>query len=212
MYFTYLDLPPVPKYLEEKILSIVDKPLANFHNSDAFVEYLEKNRSELNISAGQEVIDAIKNVEIDYSKSLGFPLSEAWEHFKNLAHFDFLEVTDEINDWARSNIDKNLAHVSIQAMYGGTTITPHIDEMRTKALNYVVSTGGDSKTCFYKPKKEFDHLIAYPQTIFPFDRLELVQEIYIEPYRWHELDVTKIHSVENLDPKLKRISLSVSIL
>lgn len=212
MYFTYLDLPPVPKYLEAKILSIVDKPLANFHDSEAFVEYIEQNRSDLNISAGQEVIDAIKNIEIDYSKSLGFPLSEAWEHFKELAHFDFLEVTEEINDWAKSNIDQNLAHVSIQAMYGGTTITPHIDEMRTKALNYVISTGGNSKTCFYKPKKEFEHLIAYPQTIFPFDRLELVQEVCIEPYKWHSLDVTKIHSVENLDPKLKRISLSVSFL
>ncbi len=212
MYFTYLDLPPVPKYLEEQILKIVDKPLANFHNSDAFVDYIEQNRNELNISAGQEVIDAIKNVEIDYSKSLGFPLSEAWTHFKDLAHFDFLEVNEELNSWARESIDKNIVHVSIQAMYGGTTITPHVDEMRTTALNYVISTGGNSKTCFYEPKKEYEHLVVYPQTIFPFDRLNLVEEICIEPYKWHKLNVTKIHSVEHLDPSLKRISLSLSYL
>ncbi len=212
MYFTYLDLPPVPKYLEEQILNIVDKPLANFHNSDAFVEYLEKNRNDLNISAGEEVIDAITNIEIDYNKSLGFPLSEVWNYFEDLAHFDFLEVNEELNKWARENIDSKIAHVSIQAMYGGTTITPHIDEMRTKALNYVISTGGKSKTCFYKPKKEYQHLVAYPQTVFPFDRLELVEEIQIEPYKWHELNVTEIHSVENLDPTLKRISLSLSFL
>lgn len=212
MYFTYLDLPPVPKYLEEQILQIVDKPLANFHNSEAFVEYMEKNRSELNISAGQEVIDAITNVEIDYSKSLGFALNEVWKHFKDLAHFDFLEVNEELNKWARETINSNVAHVSIQAMYGGTTITPHIDEMRTKAVNYVISTGGNSKTCFYKPKKEYEHLVAYPQTVFPFDRLDLVEEIHIQPYKWHELKVTEIHSVENLDPALKRISLSLSFL
>ena len=212
MYFTYLDLPPVPKYLEEQILQIVDKPLANFHNSDAFVEYLEKNRSDLNISAGEEVINAITNVEIDYKNSLGFPLSEVWNYFKDLAHFDFLEVNEELNTWARENIDANIAHVSIQAMYGGTTITPHIDEMRTRAFNYVIQTGGNSKTCFYKPKKEYEHLTAYPQTVFPFDRLELVEEVYIEPYKWHQLNVTKIHSVENLDPSLKRISLSLSFL
>lgn len=212
MYFTYLDLPPVPKYLEDQILQIVNKPLANFHSSDDFVEYLEKNRNDLNISAGAEVIDAITNVEIDYSKSLGFPLSEVWNYFKDLAHFDFLEVNEELNKWARENIDSNIAHVSIQAMYGGTTITPHIDEMRTRALNYVISTGGQSKTCFYKPKTEYQHLVAYPQTVFPFDRLELVEEIQIQPYKWHELNVTEIHSVENLDPTLKRISLSLSFL
>jgi hypothetical protein len=212
MYFTYLDLPPVPKYLEDQILQIVNKPLANFHTSDDFVEYLEKNRNDLNISAGTEVIDAITNVEIDYTKSLGFPLSEVWNYFKDLAHFDFLEVNEELNKWTRENIDNKIAHVSIQAMYGGTTITPHIDEMRTKALNYVISTGGESKTCFYKPKKEYQHLVAYPQTVFPFDRLELVEEIQIEPYKWHELNVTEIHSVENLDPTLKRISLSLSFL
>jgi hypothetical protein len=212
MYFTYLDLPPVPQHLEEQILQIVDKPLANFHDSSEFVEYLEKNRNELNISAGQEVINAITNVDIDYSKSLGFPLNEVWKYFKDLAHFDFLEVNDEINNWARSAISPDIAHVSIQAMYGGTTITPHIDEMRVKALNYVISTGGNSKTCFYKPKTEFEHLIAYPQTVFPFDRLELLEEVHIQPHKWHELNVTKIHSVENLDPLLKRISLSLSFL
>lgn len=212
MYFTYLDLPPVPQYLEEQILQIVDKPLANFHDSSALVDYLEKNRSELNIEASQEVIDAITNVEIDYSKSLGFPLNDVWKYFKDLANFDFLEVNKELNEWARDCIDSNIAHVSIQAMYGGTTITPHIDEMRVKALNYVIRTGGNSKTCFYKPKAEFEHLVAYPQTVFPFDRLELIEEVHIQPYKWHQLDVTKIHSVENLDPTLKRISLSLSFL
>lgn len=212
MYFTYLDLPPLPRHLEEQIFQIVDKPIANFHNTTAFVEYIEKNRNDLNISAGEDVINAINNVEIDYDKSLGFPLSEGWEHFKELAHFDFLEVNEELNNWAREHIDKNVVHVSIQAMYGGTTITPHIDEMRTSALNYVVSTGGNSKTCFYKAKKEYEHLIAYPQTIFPFERLELLEEICIQPHRWHRLDVSTIHSVENLDPALKRISLSLSFL
>lgn len=202
MYFTYLNLPLIPTHLEEKILEIVNTN--NYH--------LEKNRNELNISAGQEVLDAISSIEINYENSLGFPLSEAWNHFEELAHFDFLEVNQDLNDWARSNIDKNVAHVSIQAMYGGTAITPHIDEMRTRALNYVISTGGQSKTCFYKPKKQFNHLTIYPQTIFSFDRLDLIEEICIEPYRWHRIDVSTIHSVQNLDPAQKRISLSLSFL
>lgn len=212
MHFTYLDFPAVPKHLEKQIMDIVNNPKVNFHDSNAMVEYLEKNRSELNISASQEVIDAITNVNIDYEKSLGFPLADAWEHFEDLASFDFLEVNDEINQWARANIDPNIAHVSIQVMYAGTTITPHVDEMRTYAYNYVIRTGGDSKTCFYKAKPEFSHLTAYTQTIFPFERLERIEEVHIEPYRWHRLDTTTIHSVEDIDPDQKRISLSLSFL
>jgi hypothetical protein len=212
MHFTYLDFPAVPKHLEQQILDIVGNPKVNFHDSNAFVDYLEKNRNELNINASQEVIDAITNVNIDYTNSLGFPLEDAWEHFEDLASFDFLEVNEEINQWARANIDPNIAHVSIQVMYAGTTITPHVDEMRTYAYNYVISTGGDSKTCFYKAKPEFEHLTAYTQTIFPFERLDRLEEIHIQPYRWHRLDTTTIHSVENIDPDKKRISLSLSFL
>lgn len=211
MYFTYLDLPPLPDELEAQLLELVNAPIANFHNSDAFVESI-KNRSELNIGASDAIIKAITNIEYNETDSLGFPLSDAWEHFKDLAHFDFLEANTELNNWARQYIDPNVAYVSIQAMYGGTTITPHIDEMRSYALNYVVATGGNSKTCFYKAKEEYNHLHAYPQTIFPFDRLDLIEEIQIEPHRWHRLDTTTIHSVENLDPQLKRISLSLSFL
>jgi hypothetical protein len=97
-------------------------------------------------------------------------------------------------------------------MHSGTTITPHIDEMRRYAVNYVISTGGNSVTSFYKPKPEFEHLHVYAQTVFPFDRLDKIKEIQIEPHRWHRLDTSVIHSVENIDPTLKRISLSLSYL
>ena len=40
----------------------------------------------------------------------------------------------------------------------------------------------------------------------------LVEEIKIEKGRWHRLDTRQVHSVENLDPTKKRISLSLSIL
>lgn len=212
MYFDYLDLPKLPTELEEQLLALVDSPVDNFHDSDAFVESI-KNRTTLNIGASDAIIKAITNVEYNVSDSLGYVLADAWLHFKDLAHFDFLEVNDSLNEWARQYIDPNVAHVSIQAMYGGTTITPHIDEMRSYAFNYVVATGGsNSKTCFYKPKAEYSHLRVYPQTVFPIDRLDLVKEIQIEPHRWHRLDTSTIHSVENLDPLLKRISLSLSFI
>lgn len=212
MHFTYLDLQPLPRNIEERILEIVEKPIHNFHTSEEFVQYTTENRTNLNIEASEEIVNAIKNVEYDPTNSLGHHLSEAWKYFKELAEFDFLEVSEEIKIWIKNNIDLNVAHISIQSMHGGKTITPHVDEMRSFAYNYIIDTGGDTSTCFWKPKKEFEHLKVYAQTVFPYDRLDLLEEIKIEKRRWHRLDTRQIHSVENLNPAEKRISLSLSIL
>lgn len=211
-YFTYLNLPSIPSDLVDKILYLSENPLNNFHATDELVEHMKSNRDNLNISASNEVIDAITNLKIDYDKSLGYPLSEAATHFKELAQFDFLEVSEEIDAWARENISPDIAYVSIQSMYGGTTITPHVDEMRRYAYNYVITEGGDSRTVFYKPKEEYKHLEVYPQTIFPYDRITVMEKITIKKNIWHYLDTSTIHSVENLDPTKKRISLSLSFL
>lgn len=212
MYFTYLDLPPVPQDIEERILDIVNNPIYNFHSSEEFVQHALENRNNLNIEASNEIINAIKNVDYNPDDSLGYHLSEVWNHFTDLAEFDFLEVSQEIKDWVKYNINLNVAHVSIQSMYGGKTITPHIDEMRSFAYNYIIDTGGETSTSFWKPKTEYSHLKVYAQTVFPYDRLELLEEVKIERGRWHRLDTRQIHSVENLDPNKKRISLSLSIL
>ena len=212
MYFTYLDLPPLPKDIETRILEIVESPIYNFHSSEEFVRHTIENRNNLNIEASEEIIKAIKNVEYNPNDSLGYHLSEVWNHFKDLAEFDFLEVSEEIKEWVKYNINLNVAHVSIQAMYGGKTITPHVDEMRSFAYNYVIDTGGETSTCFWEPREEYKHLKVYAQTVFPYNRLNLLEEVKIEKGRWHKLDTRIIHSVENLDPSKKRISLSLSVL
>lgn len=208
MHFSYLNLPPLPLELEEHILGLTENPIQNFHDSEAFIASIEKFGNP----NSKKIIDSIRNISYDENKSLGFPLDQAHQYYSDLASFDFLEVSESINDWCKSNIDKNIIHVSIQAMYGGTTVTPHIDEMRSYAYNYVIRTGGNSKTCFYKPKKEFEHLKVFERTVFTKDRLDLVEEIQIEPGRWHMINTKMIHSVEQLDPKSKRISLSLSFI
>jgi hypothetical protein len=210
MYLTYVDLPPVPKYIRDQIIHIVEHPIHNFQNSASFVEYARKN---LNIEASQEIIDAIVGIEYNSQDSLGYHLSDAFKYFDDLANFDFLEVNDEIKKWVRENIDLDVIHISIQSMHSGKTITPHIDEMRNYAYNYIIETGGDkTSTCFWTPKVEYSHLKTYAQTVFPYDRLDLVEKIKIKECAWHKLDTKTIHSVENLDPHKKRISLSLSFL
>jgi len=208
MYFNYLEFPNLPNHLTQQVLDLVDKPIQNFHDSSAFIDSIKKFGNP----RADEIIKAITDIKYDPTDSLGYPLEQAHEFYSDLASFDFLEVTDEINQWAKENISKDILHVSIQAMYGGTTVTPHIDEMRTFAYNYVIATGGDSKTCFYKARPEFEHLRIYERTIFSKERLELIEEIKIQPHRWHRINTKTIHAVENLDPSSKRISLSLSFL
>lgn len=212
MHVTYLDFPPLPVEIEERIIFLADNPIKNYHSSEEFLNAASQNRSDLNISASEEIVNALKNQQYNPDDSLGYHLSEVWNHFTDLAEFDFLEVSEDVKNWVKDNISERVDHISIQSMYGGTTITPHIDEMRSFAYNYIIETGGGASTSFWKPKKEYEHLKSYPQTVFPYDRLELIFDTRIEARRWHKLDTGVIHSVENLDPNKRRISLSLSVL
>lgn len=211
MHLTYLDYPLIPTEIEQQILYLADNPIRNYHSSEEFLQAAQ-NRSDLNINASSDIVSALQKQEYNPNDSLGFHLSEVWNHFTDLAEFDFLEVSENVRSWVEQYFPKKVDHVSIQSMYGGTTITPHIDEMRTYAFNYVITTGGQAETVFWKPKKEYSHLKSYPQTVFPYDRLEVLDRIVIESKKWHRLDTSTIHSVENLDPLQRRISLSLSML
>ena len=211
-YQEFPNLPLLPLDIEQKILEIVKNPISNWHSSDELIKYTNENKDDLNVVVSQEVIDALKNAEYNPDDSLGYYLSEASNHFSNLAEFDFLEVSKEIKDWVNSNIKVDGAHISIQVMHEGKSVTPHIDEMRSYAYNYIIDTGGEVSTCFWRPKKEYEHFKIYPKTIFPYNRLDLIEEIKIQKNLWHRIDTRIIHSVENIDPSRKRISLSISIL
>lgn len=200
MHFTYLDFPVIPKDLESKILEIVDS-----HS------HTNSNRSGLNIEASDAVVSAIENTSYDSQDSLGLPIEESWKDFDNVAKFDFLDAPSEVTDWVVNNIDKDVGYVSIQVMHGGSIITPHIDEVRSYAYNYIL-TANDGITGFYKPSNEYRNYKAYAKTYFPYDRLTLIEEIKIDALRWHRLSTQTIHGVTNLDPNLKRISLSLSFL
>jgi hypothetical protein len=90
-------------------------------------------------------------------------------------------------------------------------VPPHIDEVRTSAINYLISSA-DATTNFYEPKSEFAPLSVTAQTAIPHERLELKQSSKIAERTWHKLDVGKIHSVENIATDSKRISLTLSIV
>ena len=198
MNFRYEDsFPKLPDDIVAEIYKLIENSIVSSDSS------LQLN------AVDKELLDELRSFTYNKADSLGFPMHTASEYFNNLATFDFLPVTSLINDWINDNINPKPELVTIQVMHDGSTITPHVDEGRTGVYNYILETGG-GVTKFYKNAKEFQHLTAYPQTIFTYDRIEEIETVDIEKNRWHYIDVSKIHNVENIQPSQKRISLSLS--
>jgi hypothetical protein len=198
MLFEYLNFPELPLDIEEEIFQIADYNITkSFRISDH------------NINADPSILDAIAMPEPDWKNELGIPMLES--PF-GTSKFYFCEATDNIKTWVNQNISRDINRIHIQIMFGGDFVIPHVDEIRQKAYNYILTTGGsDVETCFYEPKDEFKHLKITAQTYFPKDRLNKTYGITIFPKKWHRLSVNKIHSVENLDPTQRRISLTLSL-
>jgi hypothetical protein len=207
------DFPNLPEDIVAEIYRLIENPISNHQTSGDVFDYIEQTISSddgLQLhSIDKELLAKLKEFTYNEADSLGFHMDTAGDHFSNLAAFDFLPVNSLINDWVNKNINPKPVLVTIQVMHGGATITPHIDEGRTRVYNYILETAGGI-TKFYKKAKGYEHLTAYPQTIFTYDRIAEIETIDIEQNRWHYLDVSKIHNVENIQSNQKRISLSLS--
>lgn len=203
-YTIHREYPDLPQELAESVLSALEEK----HN----LNLSKFDGSKFNISersAGH--IDNTYSVS-DIEGSLGLPGSEAEKRYPDLSNFTFIDAPEDVNKWAKENISP-YCHANIQEFSNGSFFFPHKDLMRVKAINYLIETGGNEvRTCFYEPKKEYSDLPIYARTFIPYERIELVESITFTKGEWHSIDVSKIHSVENIDPEKRRVSLSLSFL
>ena len=86
---------------------------------------------------------------------------------------------------------------------------PHIDRSRSMAINYYIESGGDEvETVFYKfkdPHRTFGEIkVAKYADIIPLTKVQFNSNT------WYALDVTKIHSVENITAMRLMLALSFS--
>lgn len=196
----YKDFPPVPNHIVEQILTDVSK--INFQTND------------FNLTADDNLLESIKQfAPVPGDKVLGVAFNEAQQYYtEKIASFAFINPCNDLITWAKENITIPFRAVNIQVMTGGEFVVPHIDEIRSGGLNYILQTGGPTvKTKFYKPKNEYSNLKATPQTAFLY---ETIEEIYSETLplnKWHVLDVTQIHSVNDLVASSSRVSISISL-
>lgn len=214
MNFRYIDnLPTLPQEMVDEIYQLIKDPVGDYSDPKEVYNYKNNeitSKPDLQLSSvNTELLETFSKYSYDKPDSLGYPIEQASSLFNNMAQFEFLKVGDNILKWCYDNINPKPALVTIQVMRNGPLIIPHVDEGRSYVYNYLLDTGG-AVTKFYKNAKDFEHLIAYPQTVFSYDRIEETEAIDIQQNRWHYLDVSKIHNVENIQPNQKRISLSLS--
>ncbi len=200
-YLMYPSFPDLPKEIQQEILDIV--------NNDT--SYLI---DDLLISSTLETTEMVNQL-YGFSANetdLGYPGTEARKVFPNLVKYHFLDANDKIKDWVNTNLPVNAASINIQVIEKGEHIAPHIDEVRVQAINYLLSTGGDASLNFYKLKNPKDEKKIHPQIFIPYEVLECMETNLVPANVWHILPTNKIHSVENINPTERRISLSISIL
>jgi len=215
-YIEYKDFPSIPQWLEDHIRKFIDnakiRPV-QIDNEEYRQSLIEK--ADLWIDADQDILDVIAEVEYNEEDTLGYHFKDprAYGYQQQLAKFDFISVDKIIEDWVYANIPDKIIGINLQIMYGGILVTPHVDEVRHYALNYLFDTGGDAvETLFYEPLEEFKHLRLYPRTLIPLERIKVIQAEVIPTGVWHRINVEAVHAVDKLDPNKKRISLSLSVL
>lgn len=192
---SYKDYPQVP----EDIIADVLHSIGNYANTFDSVNQIAADTETVNKFNSQRPVFT--------DNTLGFPFEQSAEYYPDTAVFSFIDAPNSLKEWVKENIGPY--PVNIQIMDSGNYVMPHIDEIRTVALNYLITTG-NGITCIYEPTEQYKDYIVGPQMVFPKERLVKVDEKTIDNKRWHTLDVTRIHGVENLNGS--RVSITVSLL
>lgn len=193
----YIDKPTIPEHLIEIIRQSVKD-----HQVERSLPEFQK------MQINDKIVEEIEKQYGTPGEGLGVTFETAYL-YKGLCNFTMIRAEGELLDWVTRNVAPNHCGVHIQIIDGGEYVFPHIDMLRTRAWNYTIDTG-DAETCFYEAKPEYSHLPLIPRTYVPYERVNKIKTFNIEPHRWHELNVSMIHGVENV--RFPRIAISVSFV
>lgn len=204
--YTYTNFPKLPPNIIQELYDWFDLNRPSLVPIEGFNHFKMLPKAHGHVDNEHPLTSELEN-------NLGVPTWKAIELYGNtVCSFSIMPTPATVNRWIADNIPLTGVHASIQEFTNGKFFIPHRDLLRDVAYNYILETGGDAvETCFYKPKPEFKHLDVTARTFIPYDRIDLVDSVIFESGQWHKIDVTNIHSVENIDPTKRRFSLTLSI-
>lgn len=168
-----------------------DYPQVPRHIVESILEKIEKYP----LGFSDKINEAVANM-------YGEPLKIELEGLAKMSMFS----DNELTAWVKNNVSENFNAVHVQYFSNGTYFFPHVDLLRTRALNYIIQTA-DAETVFYSL---IDDTEVRPNKMIPYESIKEEMRVLISPLSWHELQVDKIHSVENIHGT--RIAITVSFI
>ena len=89
------------------------------------------------------------------------------------------------------------------------TVPAHCDK-RLWAVNYILKTGGSGvTTTFYQEVGQ--PILREPATrVQENAKLDVIDQVIIEPFRWHILSTVVLHGVENIESQRQAVTLGLN--
>jgi hypothetical protein len=204
-FVEFYNWPTLPEDIIDDVRKMVEKERPNLKSlSEKFDHfYIPEN---LNITPV---------ISESYDNELALHPSELNLMYKNtLCDFNVYFGPDSLVQWTEKNlseyIPKNLRAVAMVLEFrNGSSYIPHTDISRHGAVNYVVEDG-NATTCLYEALDDYKDKKVTAGAMFPYHRLNVVEEHQFPREVWHRLDTNKIHSVEHIQGTRLVITLSLN--
>ena len=181
MYYTHLNIRPLPKDLENKLLEFAIESFKTTKNSYGS-------------------IDKVNTTSITYWPNF----EEENRQLGGCATFDMLSITESLKKEIlncypdQKEFNSKWTNISVHVLKNGSYFVPHIENR--KSFFYVLETGGDSvESVWYKPTEKFKCDVLPIGPAIPFDNIVEVASCNFEKSTWHTFNHNEIHSVRGLE-------------
>jgi hypothetical protein len=138
-----------------------------------------------------EYLDYLPNLSSDLERRAARSIEGIDLFHKKNDVYKIFDVDQELKIFFKDFFDLSIYNIRVQALYSDPII--HVDQNRVEAINYIISSGG--------------HNVV---TSFFDDDLNVLEEIAIEPKKWHKLKVDTKHSVKNITTP-PRVAITIHI-
>jgi hypothetical protein len=138
--------------------------------------------------------------------SHGRSLYKDGEFFGTSTGLGLRKISDEFDQWIRSNIIEEFIHVGLCVSESGLDHSgPHRDQSRDYALLYLLQAGSDHAVTSYWQEKPG----VTAKNHSDYDDLDFVDQVVIPLETWYIIDAKTTHSVENI--KQGRITIQIGL-
>lgn len=168
-YYNSKPFPPLPKWIEDRVLSPDIKDQKNWVN---YFDNKHANREVVKTDGSKVLSQVLKRYKVD---------EDVWAWVKENIHDDIIDCGVTISDFK----DR-------------PTMGAHTDKTRNFTLIYLLDTGGpNAETTFWQEVDQ--PLIREPGTVPPdFNRLTRLDSVVIPERHWILLDARVLHSIEGI--------------